>query len=231
MKSFRSFAFLVAAASLAACSGGGSDPVLKGQAAFTGFGCVKCHTIGGEGGTYGPDLTFVGFRKSKQWIDMWLTNPHAWKPTTAMPNFHLPEEVRAELVEYLSAQKGDGYRKGNEPWQLAELKDDQVKRGETIFNKAGCVACHGLRGAGGYPNNNVAGGQIPSLTNAADGYSKDELKTLLHKGRIAAIADPSQPAPMINMPEWGKVLKDDEIDSVVEFVYSLKPKATKGDEW
>lgn len=222
---------ILAAAAFAACSKA-PDPVVDGKAAFTGFGCVKCHTIAGEGGQYGPDLTFVGFRKSPEFLDAWLKNPHAWKSTTLMPNFHLPEEVRASLVQYLSSQKGQGYRDGNAPWDAPEFQGDAVSRGEMIFNKAGCVTCHGLKGAGGYPNNNVPGGLIPSLTNAADGYSKDEMTTLLHKGRPASPVDPSQPAPMLNMPAWGQVLKDDEIAAVVEYVYSLKPKtAASSESW
>jgi mono/diheme cytochrome c family protein len=201
-----------------------------GEADFKGFGCVRCHRVGEEGGTYGPDLTFVGFRKSKDWLDLWLKNPHAWRAQTAMPNFHLPDEIRKDLVEYLSNQQGQAFGE-KRPWDEAELQGDLVKKGEVIFNRAGCVACHGLRGAGGYPNNNAQGGKIPTLTLVADGYSKDELKDRIRKGKISDPADPSQPAPMIRMPPWGQKLKDSDIDALVEFLYSLRPKQAAAESW
>lgn len=206
------------------------SPLVRGEAFFKGFGCVNCHRIGSNGGTYGPDLTFVGFRKNSQWLDTWLKNPHAWRNNTVMPNFHLPDQVRASLVEYLSSLKGQHYG-NNRPWNDPGLQKDPVKQGEVIFEKAGCVACHSQRGAGGYPNNNVAGGLIPPLTLVADGYSKPELKDRIAKGVVPAAADPSLPQPMIQMPAWKEVLDDGELNALVEYLYSLRPKKAEGEEW
>ena len=36
-----------------------------GEALFRRLGCLQCHSVGQEGGRYGPDLTMVGFRKSR----------------------------------------------------------------------------------------------------------------------------------------------------------------------
>lgn len=55
----------LAAAVGAWASHGNGDAVEKGKDFFAGFGCQRCHTIAGEGGEYGPDLTYVGFRVSK----------------------------------------------------------------------------------------------------------------------------------------------------------------------
>ena len=86
-----------------------STPESRGQSTFTAFGCIKCHSIGHGGGVYGPDLTTIGFRKSKEWLDQWLHNPHEWKSTTVMPNFNLNDDIRADLVAYLSQQKGQAW--------------------------------------------------------------------------------------------------------------------------
>ena len=210
-------------------------PASVGQAYFQGMGCVKCHQIGEEGGTYGPNLTFVGFRKTPQWLDMWLQNPHAWRQKTVMPNFHFPDNVRKEIVEYLSAQKGQGFDKAGRPWNAPELQGNLVKKGEVIFNKAGCVACHAEMGRGGYRNNNVVGGLIPTLTKVSEGYTKEELLSKIKNGVTSSPADPSQPLPMISMPKWGAVLKDDEINAVIEFLFSLNASNAKseksGDSW
>lgn len=215
----------------AACAGS-PDPVARGKAVFNGFGCVRCHSIGGEGGSYAPDLTYIGFRKTSEWLDLWLKNPHAWRNQTVMPNFHLTDDLRASLVAFLSAQQGQAFG-SNPPWNVPELQGDLVMKGEKIFDKAGCVACHGQRGRGGYPNNNVAGGLIPSLSKVFETYTKAELKTRVANGKLSDPKDPSQPPPMIRMPVWKEKLGDAELDAVVEYLFSLKPKggAGKSEEW
>jgi mono/diheme cytochrome c family protein len=209
---------------LAACSNQPKNGEPVGALYFKGYGCANCHRIGGEGGQYGPDLTYIGFRKTPQWLDLWFKNPHAWKSNTPMPNFDFPDTVRKGLVEYLAAQKGDLYRK-DPPWNTPDLMADSVKRGAVIYDRVGCVGCHGRNGVGGYPNNNVVGGMIPSLTKVAEGYSKTELKAKILTGVKPAKADMGGPTPMIDMPKWGEVLKDDEIDALADYLISLKPKS------
>lgn len=204
-----------------------TDPVARGERDFNGLGCVKCHMIGEKGNDWGPNLTLIGFRKSPAWLDQWLKNPHAWNMKTVMPNFNLKDETRADLVAFLSAQKGQAW--AEYPWRTAEAKAlPPAERGALIFNKAGCVACHGQFGGGGYPNNNVAGGLIPTLTMVSDGYSKSELHAKIQNGSIPLPNDPSAPRALINMPKWGDQLKPDEIDALVEYLYSLKPKPAAG---
>ena len=212
---------------LAACQNA-STPVARGENYFNGLGCVKCHTMGDKGVAWGPDLTMIGFRKSPEWLDQWLKDPHAWRKETVMPAFNLKDDVRADLVAYLSAQKGQGWEKSGRPWDHPSVKDDSIKRGEMLFSKAGCVACHAEKGRGGYPNNNVMGGQIPSLAKVFEGYTKDELKTKIRSGVVPDSADPSQPKPMVVMPKWSEVLKDDEIDAVATYLISLGKSGSAG---
>lgn len=214
------WAFLIPLAALAACAQ--STPESRGAATFQAFGCVKCHSVGYGGGAYGPDLTTVGFRKSREWLDTWLRNPHAWKDTTVMPNFNLNESIRGDLVAFLSQQKGQAWG-GKRPWDAPELQGDLVKKGGVLFDKAGCVACHGQRGKGGLPNNNVIGGLIPPLEKVSEGYSKEELRARIANGRFSDPADPSQPPPMLFMPAWKDVLKDEDFTAVIEFLYSIAP--------
>jgi mono/diheme cytochrome c family protein len=219
----------LAALALAACTRQEAltDPVARGRRDFQGLGCAKCHMIGTVGNEWGPNLTLIGFRKTPEWLNLWLTNPHAWNMKTVMPNFNLQADTRADLVAYLSTQKGQAW--DVYPWRTAEATAlPAAERGKLIFNKAGCVACHGQFGGGGYPNNNVAGGLIPSLTNVSDGYSKAELHTKIQNGQISMPADMSAPKPLIYMPKWGDQLKPDEIDALVEYLFSLKPKAVAG---
>jgi mono/diheme cytochrome c family protein len=207
-----------------------SDPVSRGKAYFVGLGCKTCHMVAGEGGEVGPDLTFVGFRKSAEWMELKLQDPAQWRAASPMPKFNLTEPVRKDVVAYLASLKGEDYLK-DKPWDRPDLKDDPVKRGELIYNRVGCVGCHGTAGAGGFPNNNVAGGQIPSLKLAADGYSKEEMHERISNGLKSDPEDPSKPAPMIEMPAWKNLLSSEEIDALVEYIYSIRPPRTAADDW
>ncbi|MBI4348204.1 MAG: c-type cytochrome [Elusimicrobia bacterium] len=233
MKRFLPLFVIALAASVGAWASHGPDKVKLGKQYFDGFGCQRCHNIAGAGGDYGPDLTYVGFRKSREWLDLWLRDPHGWKPTTAMPNLHLSDPVREALVAYLYSLKGDAYRLST-PWNHKGLKEDPVKRGEALFNRVGCVGCHGRAGVGGNPNNNVAGNKIPTLTLVADGFSREELVGKIKVGvPKPAKDDPTGPEPLIGMPAWGQVLKDDEIEAIADYLISLKPKgaAASQDDW
>jgi mono/diheme cytochrome c family protein len=214
---------ILSALALSACQQKPKDPVARGEAYFNALGCVQCHAVGNKGGNYGPNLAFIGFRKTPEWLDMWLKNPHSWRQQTVMPNFHLQDDIRQDVVAYLAAQKGQGFdATGGRPWNHPELADKKIERGEVLFNKAGCVACHSQGGKGGYPNNNVVGGQIPALIKVSEGYSRAELIAKVRTGVAKpAPADPRAPKPMIHMPAWGQVLKDDEIEAVVDFLISL----------
>lgn len=208
------------------------DPVARGKAAFAAYNCQLCHTVDGEGGTLGPDLTFVGFRKEAAFLDTWLKDPGAWKKHVSMPNFRLADPIRADLVAYLSSLDGSGYLQGRKPWDAQELHGDPVARGREIYKRVGCVTCHGKDGAGGYPNNNVVGGLIPALKTVADGYSREELIDRISKGvRHPAMADPEGPEPLLYMPRWESKLKSDEIEAVADYLLSLKGPGAGGDEW
>jgi nitric oxide reductase subunit C len=68
--------------------------------------CKACHSVSGNGGgTLGPALDGVGSRLTAAELDLWLSDPPAVKPGTLMPNLHLAEGVRGELVEWLSGLK------------------------------------------------------------------------------------------------------------------------------
>lgn len=206
------------------------DPVKRGERIFRAQDCQRCHAFGGRGVDWGPDLTMVGFRKSREWLDVWLKNPRAWHPITAMPTFRLKDAQREDLAAFLSAQKGQTWT-GGKPWDAAGASMKREERGRLIFEKAGCLGCHGRGGIGGYPNNNVIGGQIPALVKAADGYSREEMGERIKHGAIPIPADPHAGAPLIRMPTWGEVLSDAEIADVVEYVYSLRPPMTPEEEW
>lgn len=194
-------------------------PAEKGRGVYASYDCKNCHRIGSLGGDVGPDLSFVGFRKTPEFLSLWLKDPAAWQPNTLMPNFALNDEARVQLAAYLGTLKGEGYRSpagGGDP----------VKRGAEIYRRVGCVTCHGERGKGGYMNLNAIGGKIPAVERAKEGFSRAELIRRIADGvRHPTKADPAGPEPMLWMPAWKETLKPDEIEAVADFLLSLAPPA------
>ncbi|MEK7656532.1 MAG: cytochrome c [Elusimicrobiota bacterium] len=221
---------LPALLALSACAKD-ATPEERGKAVYASYDCKKCHRIGKVGGSLGPDLTFVGFRKDAAFLDLWLKDPGAWKEGVVMPKFFFKDHVRKDLAAYLATLQGKEHLEGVRPWDEGDLRSDPVKRGAALYAKVGCVSCHGKNGAGGYPNNNVVGGKIPALTKVAEGFSKEELLDKLRQGvPQSAKADPAGADPLLNMPAWGEKLKDDELGALADYLISLQPK-TSGGEW
>lgn len=220
---------LLLAAALAACSLKPPTGPVAGKAYFSQVGCASCHKIGGAGSAVGPDLTLAGFRHSSAWLDRWLASPQAWKPGTVMPDKKLSPAAREAIVSYLATLKGEEWPKGGRPWDGVA---DPVERGRLIYLRAGCVACHGQGGAGGYPNNNVAGGKIPALSNVAETFTKPELIAKIKRGVPAPVkADPAGPDPLVFMPSWSQVLDDGDVDAVATYLLKLKPDEAKKPDW
>jgi cytochrome c551/c552 len=84
----------------------------------------------------GPDLKEVRAKIRSEWIPVWLTNPHAWRPTTKMPRFRLDRED----VEAISAYIWQSALPVALPHQPA---GDPV-RGKESFETRGCMACHSV---------------------------------------------------------------------------------------
>lgn len=217
-------ALLAALLLLAAC-GPSSKPASKGEALFQALNCRACHRVGEIGSrSGGPDLTLVGFRHSREWLDRFLADPQAWRKGTLMPNPRLAPEARRELVDYLSSLKGERWTK--RPWDGVS---DPILRGRTIYSKAGCIACHGRGGAGGYPNNNVVGGLIPGLTHVKDSFTAEELRQKIRLGVKPQKADPAGPTPLVEMPAWGSFLSEDEIAAAAAYLMTLTSSAAPAD--
>ncbi|MBI4595577.1 MAG: cytochrome c [Candidatus Tectomicrobia bacterium] len=113
---------------------------LEGRKVFTNKGCGKCHTVWGQGMTFGPDLAIISKGKSMLQLAGLLWN-HSPRMVEIMeekgltrPNF-TPKEMSL-LMAYLYYlnyfdQPGD------------------FTRGERVFKDKACINCHSLGGTGG----------------------------------------------------------------------------------
>jgi mono/diheme cytochrome c family protein len=200
----------------------GSARADDGAARFAPAGCSACHRIGPRGGESGPDLTLVGFRRPRAWIESWLKSPHAWKSDTLMPEQGLSAADRGALADFLSAQKGQGWSDGP-PW--TSLPDSE--KGRAIYIHAGCIACHGVAGRGGHPNPGAHGDIIPALAPLMGTYTSDELKTKIKDGVIPDGHDGQTPA--VVMPAWKNILSEPELGALTSYLLSLAGSQPKSD--
>ncbi len=49
----------------------------SGASIFSSDGCIACHTINGNGGSIGPNLSHIGSKRSLSWIKTQIKNPSA----------------------------------------------------------------------------------------------------------------------------------------------------------
>lgn len=190
---------------------------------FEASGCLSCHSVRGRGGNTGPDLSYAGFRHSRDWLELWLEDPTAWKADTRMPRFRLKPGTRKALAGYLASLQGPA---AGRLW--TEPESDPLRLGRQVYLKAGCAACHGPQGHGGQPNNNVVGRLIPNLDQVYLTFKPDELKLKISRGSRPAKEDPAGPDPLVRMPAWGEKLSAAEIDAVAAYLFTLRPEFGKG---
>jgi mono/diheme cytochrome c family protein len=192
----------------------------EGQHLFAQKGCIGCHSVGGVGGKVGPALDDVGLRRSPEWMLQHFRDPQSVTPGSVMPRFGFSETEARALTDFLLH-----LRERNVASSLSALMNP-VERGREVYRKYGCAGCHAPDGKGGVPNPNAkTAEQVPGLIYVADGYTKTELKARIVKGQkeIPAL-DAKRPAPPLYMPAWGGVIKDAEIDDLIAYLISLKPK-------
>lgn len=74
-----------------------------GEAVYKAQGCSACHLLNGVGGTVGPDLTTVGKKRDKAWIEAQLRNPKSHNAKSIMPGFSklAPKDID-NLASYLA---------------------------------------------------------------------------------------------------------------------------------
>jgi mono/diheme cytochrome c family protein len=84
----------------------------------------------------GPSLKEVRVKMKKEWIPVWLENPHAYRPTTKMPAFRLDKEQREAIAAYIWQSGAEG--------KLPVQKSGDATRGKELFETRGCLGCHGV---------------------------------------------------------------------------------------
>lgn len=118
----------------------------QGAAAFKSLGCITCHSVGGEGGNSGPDLSRTvsrTFTPDDLATTLWNHAPAMWSAMSAK-GIEVPKvtsDQAADLFAYFYAAR------------FFERKGD-AGRGRQLYVNKGCADCHNISsasGAGGRP--------------------------------------------------------------------------------
>jgi len=85
-------------------------PEERGKALFSAMGCIGCHTIAGEGGAVGPDLTGVVANKGADYVHQSIISPNAvivegYSENIMPQNFseRMTDEQINDIITYLDA--------------------------------------------------------------------------------------------------------------------------------
>jgi len=84
----------------------------------------------------GPNLKEVRAKLKKEWIPVWIQNPHEFRPTTKMPRFRLEEDQVRAISAFI-------WQSGIEAELPRQSSGDPVQ-GKTLFETRGCMACHSM---------------------------------------------------------------------------------------
>jgi mono/diheme cytochrome c family protein len=130
----------------------GAETIARGERLFEDLGCHGCHLTDGyedlakASGVpiIGPSLRRIGAKLDHAWMVRWITNPHAVRPRTRMPNFMFEEGQAVQIAAYLlsdTQQPSVEWRAGHPaPAVDAALAD----KGKELVGSLGCRACHAL---------------------------------------------------------------------------------------
>ncbi len=88
----------------------------------------------------GPSLKEVRMKLKKEWIPVWLKDPHNWREGTKMPTFRLDDGEIQAIAAFIWQSGVTG--------SLPTQKPGDPVKGKEAFETRGCMACHSM-GEGG----------------------------------------------------------------------------------
>ena len=220
----------------------------RGQQVYLSEGCIHCHSQYVRPGSpdealwgtarkvedvlqgkpvlignrrQGPDLSFVGARRSQAWLKAHFIDPRALMPDSVMPSYaHLFQDARGDaLVTYLKESgliaMADVMKKAN-TWQPATTASSSD--GPALFAKY-CSMCHGPDGDGRGPLVGSAFTRpVPSLVSGPFAWTIAGENQQLRTARVIKFGIPGTDMA------GHEVMRDDQVNALVAEVLRLRKK-------
>lgn len=220
-----------AAKGAAATSSG--EGISRGAQVFKSSGCSGCHSVNGQGGAIGPELSGKTLAdRERGWLVTQIRNPKAHFPKTVMPAYPgLTDQEVTDLVDYLlslgaaggpaasatssqtappAGTKGENpdardaaFMQKNRPGPAAFVIGNP-DHGEVLFRK-NCQSCHGASGTGGVPNPGSEDGEVPKLNPIEAEFRSPSAGEFAERIDVFIQhgSTPAGPAPAVSMPSFG----------------------------
>lgn len=121
----------------------------------------------------GPDLKEVRMKLRKEWIPVWLTQTHTFRPTTKMPQFRLQQDEVQQIAAFIWQQGID------KPALLPKQAPGDAAHGKQLVESRGCLACHSI----GEGSNLIGGDFAANLSRIGEKENYDYLVRWVHNPR------------------------------------------------
>jgi mono/diheme cytochrome c family protein len=228
----------------------GISAVQRGYVAAATSGCFGCHGVGGLTGFDDPEgrlgavppftrEALLAHVKNEHEIREWILDgaPRRLREAApagegegallAMPAWRgvLSDRQVADLVAYVKAVSD------------YELPDDPAaERGRQTAQRLACFGCHGPQGRGSMPNPRSLKGYIPSWDGADFGEvaaDEGEVREWIVEGsprrlRAHPVARFFMRRQAVQMPAYGGLLSEAEVDALVAYIRWLRREAPSG---
>jgi mono/diheme cytochrome c family protein len=200
------------------------DPhVAAGAHDFVGFACAQCHGEQGRGGVSPdvPPLTGVAHQLTapelRSIIDHGLgASSNPTKPYMPVWGAVISKTQVSDLIAYLRA--GLPAVPTAAPPAIPQ-QQGLVVEGAALYNRYGCVNCHGPNGLGGVPNPRSPDKTIPPLSGPdfrGEFNTDQKITAVIRSGSVLGHA------PIVSMPHWGGIIPDRRLQAIVAYIHSLK---------
>jgi cbb3-type cytochrome c oxidase subunit III len=200
-----------------------SPTVAAGAHDFIQFACAQCHGEHGRGGVSPdvPALTQAGKQLTvtqlKQIIEHGLgESANPTKPYMPVWGQVISARQISDLVAYIRA--GLPAVPGATPPPLITAQGPAVE-GALLYERYGCINCHGPNGLGGVPNPQSPDKSIPPLSGAdffQEFNTDQKITDMIRSGSVIGRA------PIVSMPHWGGIIPDAQLQALVAYIKTLK---------
>ena len=200
-----------------------SPQVAAGAHDFVQFACAQCHGIGGRGGVspfvpalkqIGPHLTVA---QLTQIIDHGLgESANPTRPYMPVWGEVISAHQVRDLVAYVRA--GLPAVPGATPPPVITGQGQAVE-GALLYQRYGCINCHGPNGLGGVPNPQSPDKTIPPLSGKDFRTEFDTDAKILDVIRSGSVIGKQ---PIASMPHWGGIIPARDLKALVAYLKTLK---------